>query len=235
MRADIDVVLAAALAAGDDALVVEAYGALGRAALADGRHADALRAFREAAGRASAIGEGALARALTDLGVALFAAGETELADQTWRDSLLHLQRAEDRVAAAEVALVRARHATGRPPAVVEDLWAEAARRCAVAGLEEAEIHARLATAWTAAQADARDRALAWLDHVGPRLPLVDGPHVAWACGELGAAWLDAGRYADALPLLERAARELAIAGHHAVATERHHQWQLCRALLGAS
>lgn len=228
--ADLEGVLAAALAAGDDGLVVETQAALGRAALDAGRPADALRAFREAAARATALGEGALGRALADLGVALAAVGQADLAEQTWRDALLHLHRAEDRTAAAEVALVRAR---AKP--TDEDAWAEAARRCAVAGLEEAEIHARLATAWAASQRGDRERALTWLEHVGPRLPLVEGPHVAWACGELGAMWLDAGRYADALPLLERAARELAIAGHHAVATERHHQWQLCRALLGAS
>src|SRR5262245_3002670 len=71
VSSELNAVLAAALAAGDDALAAHTLGELGRQQLAAGDPARALRTLRSAAAHAAPLGEGALGRALGDLGVAL--------------------------------------------------------------------------------------------------------------------------------------------------------------------
>lgn len=230
---ELEAVLAAALAGGDDALAVATLGELGRRQLEDGRPAAALRSLRAAAERAAALGEGVLGRALGDLGVALGALDEPELADQTLLSALAHLRRAGDLGGSADVALKRARTLVSRRPEDVEAAWADAARRCAFAGRAADELRARISAARLACDRGDRVRALQWLHDLAPRLDDLADEDGAWARGELGALWLHAGRATDALPLLSRAAREEAAAGRREAAAKRLHQLQLCLAMLG--
>jgi tetratricopeptide (TPR) repeat protein len=231
--AELEAVLARALAAGDEALAVATLGALGRRHLEGGRPADALRTFREAADRASALGEGQLGRALGELGIALALLGEEALADRTFLTALAHLRRAGDLAGSAQVAIQRARTLSARAPDRGEAAWADAARRCAVAGRFDDELRARIAAARAAAARGDRARTLSWLEPLRARIDAATDDDVTWARGELGSLYLSAGRGAEALPLLTAAAREEAARGDAGAVAERLHQLRMCRALLG--
>lgn len=230
VSSELEAVLSAALAAGDDALAANTLGELGRRQLAAGEGGRALRSLRSAAAHAAPLGEGALGRALGDLGVALVALGEAHLAEQTFDAALDHLQRAGDAAGGADVAL---QHARAAPADAAEAAWAIAARRCALAGRTVDELHARITAARIASARGDRARTLQWLHDLAPRLADLAGDDGTWARGELGSLWMHSGRAADAVPLLSRAAREEAAAGRRDVSARRLHQLQLCLAMLG--
>jgi tetratricopeptide (TPR) repeat protein len=231
--AELEVVLGRALAAGDAELAVATLGELGRRQLAGGHAAAALRRFRDAAARAEVLGEGALGRALGELALALDELGERALAARTFDTALAHLARAADHAGAADIALARARAAARRGDPATETAWATAAARCVAAGRERDELTARVAAARLAREHGDPARALAWLAQLSPRLDRMEGAEATWARGELGALWLGAGRGADAMPLLVRAAREEAAAGRREAAATRLYQVHLCRMMLG--
>ncbi|MBL0214677.1 MAG: hypothetical protein IPQ07_12410 [Myxococcales bacterium] len=230
---ELEAILASALASGDGALAVATLAELAQLHLDLGHGPAALRCLRTAAEHAAPLGEGALGRALGDLGVALGALGQPALADQTLESALAHVVRAGDLEGCARVALQRARSLVDAPLEAVEAAWAEAARRCALAGREADELDARVAAARTASERGDHARALRWLADLAPRLDTAMDPDAIWARGELGALWLGIGRVAEALPLLARAAREEAAAGRRDAATTRLHQMGLCLAMLG--
>ncbi len=178
-----------AIADGDDALAAGALLELGRRQLAEGDHVAALASLRQGAERAALLGEGVLGHALAELAVGLTAVGEHDLADRTMVSALAHLRRAGDLPGSADVALKRARAlaVAGTTSPRIEGAWADASRRCAMAGLDALELEAGLAATRLACARDDTALALGWLHKLVPRLADRDDADAIWARDELRA------------------------------------------------
>lgn len=186
---ELQVIVQMALAHRDEALAVSKLTELGRLQLAEGQSAEALSSLRKAAEYAAPLGEGALGRALGELAVCLSAVGEHDAADRTMLTAFAHVRRAGDLAGSADVALKRARTLTvaGAPSQRIEAAWADASRRCSIAGLADEELAAGITAARLACARGDADLALRWLHKLVPRLVGRDDDDAMWARRELDA------------------------------------------------
>lgn len=193
---ELQVIAQMAVAHGDDALAVATLIELGRAQLADGEHVHALGSLRKAAQHAASLGEGILGRALAELASGLSIVGEHDLADRTMLSALAHVRRAGDLPGSAQVALARARTLTAASASSqrLEAAWADAARRCSMAGLVEDELRASLAAARLACERGDSALTLQWLRKLVPRLAGRDDADATWARAQLQAQTAILGR-----------------------------------------